>query len=384
MCFLSIFALLLTLNRLKKEYQVLLKEVGVTGAGIDPADIWKDSKLENIFDAIRKKWPWWDTLHAFWRELPNYNPAGVQSSEPGTDHAGAAADLFDTKANPGSDVDADEEQDELEDGRSETSMARDVGDDSLYTASSDVDDDLMEIPALSTRSRSPTVIRSRSSSSVRSCSGSPVPPPSITKEVVPVDGKIKTKARTAVSRRDLGIAKANAAKPVTSSVATKNKPQNAIDRLHNLRESESARLGEKRQLQHKEEMERIKVKKMKYELKLVQARNESLRLSRQATSSRSPRRSTRVLNLGSPSPSKTRFSRASANLGSPSSSKIRSSRTSGVSRTPVHLSPSTFDNAADPAPVAPTNELPHGWENVDMSAMDFSVIPSTEISWNYP
>ncbi|KAJ6469271.1 hypothetical protein C8R45DRAFT_771134, partial [Mycena sanguinolenta] len=81
------------IRRLKKEYQVLLKEVGATGAGMDPADIWKDSKLENIFDAIRKKWPWWDTLHAFWQELPNYNPAGVQSSEPGTDHAGAAADL---------------------------------------------------------------------------------------------------------------------------------------------------------------------------------------------------------------------------------------------------------------------------------------------------
>jgi len=197
----------------------------------------------------------------------------------------------------------------------------------------------------------------------------------------------KTKARTAVSGRDLGIAKANAAKPVTSSVATKKKPQNAIDRLHDLRESESARLGEKRQLQHKEEMERIKVKKMKYELKLVQARNEGLRLSRQATSSRSPRRSTRVLKLGSPSPSKTRLSRASANLGFPSPSKIRPSRTSTVSCAPVHLSPSTFDKAAEPAPVlAPTNELPRGWEDVDMSAMDFSsLIPSSSSTenWNY-
>ena len=43
---------------------------------------------------IRSEWPWWDDLHAYWRELPNYNPQGVQSSEPGTMHASDAAALF--------------------------------------------------------------------------------------------------------------------------------------------------------------------------------------------------------------------------------------------------------------------------------------------------
>ena len=43
---------------------------------------------------IRSEWPWWDNLHAYWRELPNYNPQGVQSSEPGTMHVSEAADLF--------------------------------------------------------------------------------------------------------------------------------------------------------------------------------------------------------------------------------------------------------------------------------------------------
>ena len=45
---------------------------------------------------IRADWPWWDDLHAFWRELPNYNPHGVQSSDPGFQHALDAGNLFAT------------------------------------------------------------------------------------------------------------------------------------------------------------------------------------------------------------------------------------------------------------------------------------------------
>src|ERR1700678_1897407 len=43
---------------------------------------------------IRSEWPWWDDLHLYWRELPNYNPQGIQSSEPGTMHTSEAANLF--------------------------------------------------------------------------------------------------------------------------------------------------------------------------------------------------------------------------------------------------------------------------------------------------
>lgn len=39
-------------------------------------------------------WPWWKEFHSFWRELPNYNPIAVETSEPGVDHATAAAALF--------------------------------------------------------------------------------------------------------------------------------------------------------------------------------------------------------------------------------------------------------------------------------------------------
>lgn len=91
-------------------------------------------------------------------------------------------------------------------------------------------------------------------------------------------------------------------------MAAKKKPQNAIDRLNDLRESESARFSEKRKFQHTEEMERIKLKKLKLELKMLQAENERTRLNRHATS-QSPRRRSRVLNIGSPSPSKSRSTR---------------------------------------------------------------------------
>jgi hypothetical protein len=71
----------------------------------------------------------------------------------------------------------------------------------------------------------------------------------------------------------------------------------AVDRMQELREAESTRLARKRELQHKEEMARIQVKKTKYELKLLQAQNDSKRLNKRALTSPSPRRRTRVLNL---------------------------------------------------------------------------------------
>ncbi|KAJ7497809.1 hypothetical protein B0H11DRAFT_1639326, partial [Mycena galericulata] len=89
-------------TRLKKEYLALCTKLGATGAGLDPGLVTAGtenyyilSRIYRLFSAeIRNDWPWWDQLHGFWRELPNYNPVGVQSSEPGTDHAGAASALY--------------------------------------------------------------------------------------------------------------------------------------------------------------------------------------------------------------------------------------------------------------------------------------------------
>ncbi|KAJ7030872.1 hypothetical protein C8F04DRAFT_1186351 [Mycena alexandri] len=55
------------------------------------------------------------------------------------------------------------------------------------------------------------------------------------------------------------------------------------------------RMGEKRKLQHTEEMEHMKIKRMKYEVKLLTAQNEQARLNHHATS-QSPRCGTRALN----------------------------------------------------------------------------------------
>ncbi|KAJ6605119.1 hypothetical protein B0H10DRAFT_2229112 [Mycena sp. CBHHK59/15] len=290
------------LRRLKKEYKGILEQVGATGAGLDPERVREGSQLASVFGESSQSLPtiyqslltWGcirrdprevavvDELHAFWRELPNYNPIGVQSSEPGTDHANAALALFDDR--PGGSDD--------EDGRSDTSRARDGivddgGDDKSHSSSPDDDDD-DDDDDIDVHS-APTPTRSLSG-----LSRNPTPPPSVpAAPSTRKSSKTKAKSTAAATGRDLGLAKANAA---NSSGNVKKKPQTAIDRLNDLRETESIRLAEKRQLQHEEEMERIKVKKMKYELKMLQAQNERARLNRRAMS-QSPLRRERVLNI---------------------------------------------------------------------------------------
>ncbi|KAJ7074852.1 hypothetical protein B0H15DRAFT_957044 [Mycena belliarum] len=333
------------LRRLKKEYIKILTRIGATGAGIDPELIRAGSQLDSLIGEVRDSWPWWDDLHAFWRELPNYNPIGVQSSEPGTDHASAAADIF--AQTGGEENDGDGEDDE-EDGLSDASKERrrqDVtdsrsdsgGDEHSRHSSPDLDDDDL----------------------YRELSKSPTPPPALpVKKPTKKGPQKKTKATPAPSGRDLGLAKANAA-PTTA--AAKKRPQTALDRMNDIREGESARLGEKRKLQHEEEMERIKIKRLKYELKLLQAENERTRLNRHATSE-SPRRRTRVLNLSPSSPSRSRASRYS----------------------PRHVEFHAAPSFSSPA-VAPLNyALPAHSRGFDFTEMNLDLMPSTPSSSSMP
>lgn len=65
----------------------------------------------------------------------------------------------------------------------------------------------------------------------------------------------------------------------------------AVDRFNDLREMESERLEQKRKMLHEQEMGKVEIKRMKYELKLIHAKNDTLRLSRRRDPSASPRRS---------------------------------------------------------------------------------------------
>ncbi|KAF7372369.1 hypothetical protein MVEN_00097200 [Mycena venus] len=305
--------------RLKKEYKKHVLKLGATGAGLDPSQISTGSKLASLVDEIRAEWPWWDGFHSFWRELANYNPVGVQSSEPGMDHSGAAAVLFDSdKAAADSEAEANGQQLRDEDGeddedRSEASKAGygkvlyDSKGEDKSNPSSDYKEDADSVREASTPPAS-TLKRSGSKNSrtgVKKAAKSAV------------KGKEKASAPAVVRGRDLGMMKA--AKASKSSSTAKKNP---IERLSNIRESKSRRLEEKRKLQHEEEMECLRIKKKKYDLKQLQAENERLHLL--CATSRSPRRHSRGLNLGSPSPLKSRSSRYTPR--SPSHSKSRSSR----------------------------------------------------------
>ncbi|KIJ36410.1 hypothetical protein M422DRAFT_135873, partial [Sphaerobolus stellatus SS14] len=73
------------LARLKRTYVAHVKGLGKTGAGLDSKDVTAGSEIVNKIDLIRQEFPFWDDLHAFWRELPNYNPIAISNSKAGTE-----------------------------------------------------------------------------------------------------------------------------------------------------------------------------------------------------------------------------------------------------------------------------------------------------------
>lgn len=134
------------LYRLKTEYIACLKKLGTTGAGLDPFKIMAGSAMANVIstfliiifsyiiylnnsiEEIEDEWLWWNDLHAFWRELPNYNPVGVESSEPRFDHAAAAEGLFGETQNDLGDIEHTTDSDGCCDGDGDKADGDGVGD----------------------------------------------------------------------------------------------------------------------------------------------------------------------------------------------------------------------------------------------------------------
>ncbi|GJJ05869.1 hypothetical protein Clacol_000056 [Clathrus columnatus] len=86
------------LQCLKKKYKYYCGMLGATGTGLDPTDIEEGSDIANKIDEIKQEWPFWEWLHALWRELPNYNPVGISSSGLNQDYSENAASLWTRKS----------------------------------------------------------------------------------------------------------------------------------------------------------------------------------------------------------------------------------------------------------------------------------------------
>ncbi|KAF8516036.1 hypothetical protein JB92DRAFT_2614385, partial [Gautieria morchelliformis] len=67
------------LGCLKKTYARHVRELGATGAGLEPEDVTPGSEIANklgmlaVLLPLTYHFPFWDDLHPMWRELPNYN-----------------------------------------------------------------------------------------------------------------------------------------------------------------------------------------------------------------------------------------------------------------------------------------------------------------------
>ncbi|KIJ27665.1 hypothetical protein M422DRAFT_146070, partial [Sphaerobolus stellatus SS14] len=67
------------LARLKKDYRSYCTTLGKTGAGLKPDEVTPGSEIANKIEAIWEEFPFWDDLHAFWCEIPSFNPIGISN-----------------------------------------------------------------------------------------------------------------------------------------------------------------------------------------------------------------------------------------------------------------------------------------------------------------
>ncbi|KAK7006869.1 hypothetical protein R3P38DRAFT_2554979, partial [Favolaschia claudopus] len=90
--------------RLKPKYSKAVKKLYATGGGLKPEDV-QANLIGKYCLKLREDFPHWDELDSFWRELPNYNPIGVNNSASGTNHAARAGSLFAKGASEAEDTD---------------------------------------------------------------------------------------------------------------------------------------------------------------------------------------------------------------------------------------------------------------------------------------
>ncbi|CAK5270459.1 unnamed protein product [Mycena citricolor] len=82
-----------------KIYGTHVKTLYSTSGGLLPED-----DQANLIANIQEKFVHWDKLHAFWQELPNYNPIVVTNAKSGGDHAKRAGNLFGMEAEESVDI----------------------------------------------------------------------------------------------------------------------------------------------------------------------------------------------------------------------------------------------------------------------------------------
>ncbi|KIJ96210.1 hypothetical protein K443DRAFT_10781 [Laccaria amethystina LaAM-08-1] len=226
------------LRRLKAEYSKYVKDIGATGAGLDPEEVTPGT-------TVTVDWPWWSGFHSFWRELPNYSPVAVESSTPGVDHAAEAIALFDVPGGEAGEVFGDDGSAELGVDEGEKS---DEGEDFVEEAGGEHKDNAAD----------PTL----SSEPAPHQSLNPAPPPPTKFASTPIS-KVQpklSKVKTILGGRDGGLAKANAAKSTAA-------PKNAIDRFNETRQQEAQHIDRKHEREHEFRMEQERNKRLKYELK---------------------------------------------------------------------------------------------------------------------
>jgi hypothetical protein len=166
--------------------------------------------------------------------LPNYNPHGVQSSEPGTHHAADATDLFAPASNEDEEGLGDLDDDEGEEG-DEAQLDSKAG--------TPADDEWEPSPPPTQHRHLPVPAASPSPS--------PAPPPSTQRSMkVP---KVEKGSRNAPA--------------VMSAPHGKKGKKTAVDSFNENRRLETERLDLKRKMDHDERMAAMTLKKHKYELR---------------------------------------------------------------------------------------------------------------------